>query len=144
MLQLLTGIFLPGDTQAILKIHYKPGQDVILKSTHVEVRNQYTQKPVYILCDSLTYSAGEAFTYILKNRSRAIVIGQTTAGAGNVAGPYPVGSGFVLTVPVGTIADPQTNEGWEHTGVTPDVLVASSQALEKSLDLIEAKKVKQH
>jgi C-terminal processing protease CtpA/Prc len=77
---------------------------------------------------------------ILKNRKRATVIGETTAGAGNISGPYVVDDNFIITIPVGVITDVLTGKGWEGTGVTPDVEVVSKDALTKALEVIKAKR----
>ncbi len=136
MIQLLSGIFLPADQEEILKINYKTQGDVTLKSTHIDPSQKIIHQPIYILISSQNFSAGEAFTLIMKNRGRATIIGETTAGAGNVAGPYPVSSQFVLSVPVAIIVDPKTNVGWEHTGVTPDINVNPDLAMEKAIEFI--------
>jgi len=133
MLQLLTGILLPGSENEILKINYKSGRAVTMKAKKIDSTKEYLKQPIYILCSNQTFSAGEAFALIMKNRSRAVIIGDTTAGAGNVAGPFAINNQFVLTVPVGIIVDPLTNKGWEHDGVIPDINVDSSQALDKAL-----------
>ena len=140
MLQLLAGIFLPVNQDEILKINYRTGNVVNLKATQINPDKQYLKQPIYILCDSQTYSAGEAFAFIMKNRGRAVLIGATTAGAGNVAGPHPINTRFVLTIPVGIIVDPLTNTGWEHTGVTPDINTDAGQELAKAIELIQTKK----
>lgn len=97
------------------------------------------QKPLYLLCDKKTFSAGEGFAFILQNRKRAIVIGEITAGAGNIAGPYVVDKDFVLTIPVGVIVDPLTGNGWEGSGVVPDIPVSANIALQKALEMIREK-----
>ncbi len=140
MIQLLSGIFLPGQENELLKINYRSGDKVVLKSTSIKKHHQYLSKPVYILCNDQTYSAGEAFAFIMKNRERAVIIGETTAGAGNVAGPYPLLYGFVITIPVGIIVDPITNTGWEHCGVTPNIPVDPAVAKAKAMELIQNKK----
>jgi C-terminal processing protease CtpA/Prc len=76
---------------------------------------------------------------ILKNRKRATVIGETTAGAGNISGPYVVDENFIITIPVGVITDVLTGRGWEGTGVTPDVKSSSDDALTKALEVIRKK-----
>lgn len=135
MLQLLTGLFLDGTENDILKINYKSGRVVTMKSTQIDSSKKYLNKPIYILCSKQTFSAGEAFGLIMKNRGRAILVGDTTAGAGNVAGPHAINNQFVLTVPAGIIVDPLTNKGWEHDGVIPNIIVDPSMALDKSLQL---------
>jgi C-terminal processing protease CtpA/Prc len=140
MLQLLLGVFLPIDKMEILKINYKSGKISTIEATKIKPNKQYLKQPIYILCDSQTFSAGEAFAFVMKNRNRALIIGETTAGAGHVAGPYAINEQFVLTVPVGIIVDPLTNTGWEQTGVTPDIMSSSNKALEKVFELIRSSK----
>lgn len=136
MIQLLCGIFLQGSKHEILQISYKDGRKITLKSDEIPSGYQLTEQPLYLLCSKETYSAAEAFAFILKNRNRAIVIGETTAGGGNVAGPHALSNGFVLTIPAGTIVDPVTNTGWEHSGVTPNIVIVPEHALEKAIELI--------
>ncbi len=141
MVQLLASVFLPNVDTELLRILYRTGDTVNLKTQRIEPEFQYLSRPVYILCNNKTYSAAEAFTFIFKNKKRAIVIGETTAGAGNIAGPYSVNNKFVITIPVGTIADPLTNTGWEQKGVTPDINSNSENALDKTLQLLRNKSV---
>ena len=135
MLQLLTGIFLAGTENDILRINYKSGRVVTMKSTQIDSSKKHLNKPIYILCSKQTFSAGEAFVLIMKNRGRAILVGDTTAGAGNVAGPHAINNQFVLKVPVGIIVDPLTNKGWEHDGVIPNISIEPSMALDKAVQL---------
>jgi hypothetical protein len=53
-------------------------------------------------------------------------------------GPYVVDDNFIITIPVGVITDVLTGKGWEGSGVTPDVEVASKDALTKALEVIKA------
>jgi hypothetical protein len=126
MVQLLSSMFLQKVGDPILQISYKAGNQVALKTDNYDTKYKYPVKPLFILTDHQTFSAAEAFTFILKNRNRAKIIGATTAGAGNIAGPYPLGHGFIITIPVGQITDPITKTGWEATGVAPDVLSEDS------------------
>jgi len=141
MVQLLASVFLPNEDAELLRILYRTGDTVNLKTQKTKPEFQYLSRPVYILCNNKTYSAAEAFTFILKNKKRAIVVGETTAGAGNIAGPYSVNNKFVITIPVGTITDPLTNSGWEQKGVVPDVNSNSANALDKTLQLLRNKSV---
>ncbi len=133
MVQLLCSMFLQKPDIPILQISYKAGHKVTLKTDKYEPGYKYPVNPLFVLTDQKTFSAAEAFTFILKNRHRAIVIGETTAGAGNIAGPYPVSDGFIITIPVGQITDPVTKTGWEVTGVEPDV--RSADPLKKAIAL---------
>lgn len=136
MLQKLVSVFLDERSVAVLKTRYKQNT-VQLKTDSVAVSSYH--KPLYLLCDQNTFSAGEGFVMVLKNRKRATVIGETTAGAGNISGPYVVDENFIITIPVGVITDVLTGRGWEGTGVTPDVKAASKDALTKALEVIKTK-----
>jgi retinol-binding protein 3 len=137
MLQKLISVFLDERSATVLKIRYK--QNIVqLKTDSVPLTSYH--KPLYLLCDRNTFSAGEGFVMILKNRKRATVIGETTAGAGNISGPYVIDDNFIITIPVGVITDVLTGKGWEGIGVTPDVKAASKDALTKALEVIKAKR----
>jgi Peptidase family S41 len=95
--------------------------------------------PVYILTNERTFSAGEAFTYILQQFRRATVVGETTGGGGNINEFFPLGQGFALSVSIGTATHPLTKQGWEHVGVVPDVKVAPADALDRARALAQEK-----
>jgi C-terminal processing protease CtpA/Prc len=137
MLQKLISVFLDERSTHVLSIRYKQNK-VQLKTDSASLSSY--RKPLYLLCDMNTFSAGEGFVMILKNRKRAIVIGETTAGAGNISGPYVVDDNFIITIPVGIVSDLLTGKGWEGTGVAPDVEVDSKEALTKALEVIKAKR----
>jgi len=137
MLQKLMSVLLDERSASVLQIKYK--QNTVQLKTDAEPLSSY-HKPVYLLCDRNTFSAGEGFVMILKNRKRATVIGETTAGAGNISGPYVVDDNFIITIPVAVITDALTGKGWEGTGVRPDVEVASEDALTKALEVIRGKR----
>lgn len=134
MLQKLMSVFLTERSTAVLQVRYK-SNTIQLKTDSIPLTVYH--KPVYLLSDRNTFSAGEGFAMILQNRKRAIVIGETTAGAGNISGPYVVNDSFVITIPVGIINDVLTGKGWEGSGVVPDVAVKSDDALTKALEIIE-------
>lgn len=136
MLQKLTSGLLKERSSSLLAITYKDNK-VNLKTDSIPLFNY--EKPLYLLVDKNTFSAGEGFAFILQNRKRGIVIGETTAGAGNIAGPHAVDKNFVLTIPVGIIVDALTLKGWEGQGVVPDVEISPEKALEKALEIIKQK-----
>lgn len=140
MIQLLCSFFLASENHPLLQIEYKRGDTVTLK-TYPD-RNRFTYRnPVFILTDQKTFSAAEAFTLIMKNRGRAVVIGETTAGAGNIAGPYFLNNDYIITIPVGRIVDPLTQKGWEGVGVVPDMNTNPSNALEVAKRLVAKSKI---
>ncbi|WP_460687067.1 S41 family peptidase [Niabella aquatica] len=128
MVQLLCSSFLPARGEPLLQIIYRRGDTVTLK-TYTDTSRMIYANPIFILCDHNTFSAAEAFTLIMKNRQRAVIIGGTTAGAGNIAGPHFLTHDFIITIPVGKIVDPLTGKGWEGIGVLPDIEADCTQPL---------------
>lgn len=96
---------------------------------------------VYLLTSNKTASAAEHLALALKRTHRAMLIGETTRGAGNYGRRVSLGNGFAAFVPVGRTFDPDTNRGWEGTGITPDLVVPADQALDKALELAGSKSV---
>jgi C-terminal processing protease CtpA/Prc len=90
---------------------------------------------VYLLVSRDTVSAGEHLALALKRTGRATLIGQTTRGAGNFGRPFKLPHGFSAFVPFGRTFDPDTGEGWEGTGVRPNIEVPAETALAKALEL---------
>jgi C-terminal processing protease CtpA/Prc len=87
------------------------------------------RRPVYVLTAARTFSAGEGLVFLLQERRRVEVIGETTAGAANPGRPYPVNHRFDVTVPNGRVKSAVTGGNWEGAGVKPDVAVAEKDAL---------------
>lgn len=120
----------------------REGPPTVVRSDHV-VRPDATEtrlrdKPVYLLTAKRTASAAEHFALALKRTGRAVLIGETTNGAGHYGGLRPIGERFAAFVPVGRTYDPDTGEGWEGTGLAPDVPVPADQALEEALKRLRA------
>lgn len=86
-------------------------------------------KDVYVLTSNRTFSAGEEFTYNLKNLKRATIVGETTGGGAHPGGVFRLGDHFGVFVPSGRAISPITKTNWEGTGVEPDVKVAKELAL---------------
>lgn len=89
---------------------------------------RYVEKPVYILISSSTFSGAEEFAYNLKNRQRAILVGETTGGGANIGAPFRLHPHFDVFIPIGRSINPITGTNWEGIGVNPDVPVAREQA----------------
>jgi C-terminal processing protease CtpA/Prc len=94
---------------------------------------------VYVLTSHQTASSAEHMSLALKRTHRAILIGETTAGAGNYGDFIALGDGYRAFVPMGRTFDPDTGKGWEATGVTPDIAVPAGDALGVALDKAGAK-----
>ncbi len=89
--------------------------------------------PVFYLTSKLTRSAAEHFALALQRKHRGVIVGEVTAGAGNFGAPVPIGARFSAFIPFGRSYDPDTNRGWEGTGIKPDVVVPAADALDEAL-----------
>lgn len=89
-----------------------------------------SQKKVYILTSHDTFSAGEDFTYAMKNLKRATVVGEATGGGAHPGDPVRLNDHFVMFLPNGRSISPITHADWEGVGVTPDIPVAAEKALD--------------
>jgi hypothetical protein len=87
------------------------------------------KKDVYILTSKDTFSAGEDFTYALKNLKRATVIGETTGGGANAGDDRRLLPNFSMFVPLSRLISPVTKTNWEGVGVAPDISVCADDAL---------------
>ena len=87
------------------------------------------KRPVYVLTSAATFSGGEGLAFILQERHRAEIIGETTAGAANAGRPYRVNARFSVTVPNGQVRSAVGGGNWEGPGVTPDVKTPAADAL---------------
>jgi hypothetical protein len=81
--------------------------------------SRLTDKPVFVLTSSRTFSGAEHFVYNLKILKRATIVGETTSGASHA------GTG---TSP-SRIAVSEPKPIWEGTGVQPDIRVKAKDAL---------------
>ncbi len=92
-------------------------------------------KPLYVLTSNTTISAAEEFAYDLQQQQRAILIGQSTAGAANFDYRYRVTEHLLFSVPSGYPINPISGQGWEGTGVRPNIEVATDRAFEVAYKL---------
>lgn len=97
------------------------------------------KRPVVILTSTRSFSGGEGFPFLLQERHRAEVVGETTAGAANPGRPYAVNDQFEVVVPNGRIKSAVGGGNWEGTGVTPDVKVPAAEALQVAQERLRQK-----
>jgi Peptidase family S41/N-terminal domain of Peptidase_S41 in eukaryotic IRBP len=91
--------------------------------------------PIYYLTSRRTASAAEHFALALHRNRRAVLVGETTAGANHYGDEVAVGERFLAFVPVGRTYDPDTGKDWEGSGIKPDVQVPADDALDVALRL---------
>ena len=88
------------------------------------------EKPLYVLIDSRTGSAAEAFAYDVQQFHVGRLVGEKTAGAANNNSFVPIAPGFMLSVSFGRPVHPVSQSNWEAVGVAPDVRAPGSQVLD--------------
>jgi hypothetical protein len=86
--------------------------------------------PAFVLTSGRTFSGAEDFTYNLQAIKRVTVIGETTGGGAHPTVVQAVDEHFSVGVPFAHSTNPTTKTNWEGTGVTPDVQVKSTEALQ--------------
>jgi C-terminal processing protease CtpA/Prc len=91
---------------------------------------KYPDVPVFVLTSSRTFSGAEEFTYDLKTRKRATIVGETTGGGAHPTDFKRIDDHFAVMVPFARAVNPVTKTDWEGTGVEPDVKVPAEQALD--------------
>jgi Peptidase family S41/N-terminal domain of Peptidase_S41 in eukaryotic IRBP len=88
--------------------------------------------PLYVLISGRTGSAAEAAAYTLQAAKRAVILGESSAGAANPGGYFPLDHGFSVFVSTGSPINAVTGTNWEGSGVKPEIAVPSEQALERA------------
>ena len=86
-------------------------------------------KPVYVLTSSHTFSGAEEFSYNLRTRERATLVGETTGGGANPGDLRRLSEHFEVFVPTGRAVNPITKTNWEGVGVEPHVKTPAARAL---------------
>ena len=128
---LIISHFTTGDTLPSLTVKNRSGNETFTRYTLATVPGpRRPTVPLYVLTSGATASAGEDFTFVLKNMHRATIVGGTTAGAGHNNANLDIGQGFSASVSFTRVMDPKTGAEWERVGVTPDVVVDQARALD--------------
>ncbi|HUH26538.1 MAG TPA: S41 family peptidase [Flavobacterium sp.] len=99
-------------------------------------KEQVYQGKLYVLTNRKTASTCEPIVYELKKQNRAVIIGETTAGAMLNGEMFDLESGFKMFIPT---ADYYTSDGFkiDQKGVKPNIETKSEEALNKAMNLID-------
>ncbi|EGM79547.1 periplasmic protease [Rheinheimera sp. A13L] len=93
-------------------------------------------KPLYILQSKQLASAGEFFTYTLQQLSRAVLIGETSAGLAHYTGAAQVNDWLFVRIPMFRPISPVTGTNFEGVGVEPNIRVSAEMALYTALRVV--------
>ncbi|WP_018997649.1 S41 family peptidase [Hirschia maritima] len=88
-----------------------------------------TDRPVYILIDENTFSAGESLSYMMKHIDRATIVGTKSIGAANAGSDIQITQHFSAFIPTRRPVYTSTNSNFEGKGVVPHIEAPSSSAL---------------
>ncbi|MCE7053036.1 S41 family peptidase [Algoriphagus sp. AGSA1] len=131
MVQLLASYFFSSEPVHLSDHYNRPKNELTQSWTLPYVPGiRRPDVDLYILTSNKTFSAAEAFSYLLKCLNRATIIGESTAGGAHLTGSVIATDKFYVRIPQGRPTSPVTNGNWEGTGVTPHIIVNAEQALE--------------
>jgi hypothetical protein len=133
---LIISHFTTADTIASLTVKDRSSGDTFTRYTSANVPGpRRPNVPLFVLTSGATASAGEDFTFVLKNMHRATIVGGVTAGAGHNNANLDLGHGFNASISFTRVMDPKTGAEWERVGVIPDVKVDQARALDVAQSL---------
>jgi C-terminal processing protease CtpA/Prc len=96
---------------------------------------KYT-KPVYILVNKNTASAAEALAFVLQQKKRAKIAGETSAGAAYMNDWFILNDDNYVSVSTSSPSLHGTTQTWEGTGIEPDIRIKKGDALAVLLEKI--------
>ena len=120
--------FLPKDIP-LLEFKTRNGSGRLDKTVSWLTKEKY-DNPLFIVVNSGTASAAEAYAYSLQSKGRAKVIGQPSAGAANMNSWYVVNEQIFVSISTAAPTLPGTEESWEQTGIQPDHIVENGTEIE--------------
>lgn len=123
----LVSAFTPPTADIYDVIHWRNGTDS--ERPALPYQRPRLEVPLYLLISGRTASAAEAAAYTLRAAGRAVILGETSAGAANVGGIFPVDETLRVFIPIGTPVNPVTHSNWEGSGIVPDVVLPAETAL---------------
>ena len=126
----LASYFFPAAELDLIAIRNRSMPAPMISRTVATPTRKFENVPLYILTSGKSFSAGEAFPFILQQYGRATIVGETTPGGGRPNAFVDLGGGFTLSVSVASVEHPKTGKGWQATGVMPEVKVPAADALD--------------
>ena len=130
--------FTAGDEQFYLNGFYKDRTRDEQEWTYAYVPGKRNPKAkLYILVGPSTGSAAEGFAFAMQKMHKATIVGDTTAGAGIAGAFMPLKCNLLVFLPFKMVVAPNTQIGWEGTGVHPDSLTTGKDALTETRRFIQ-------
>ncbi|HEX6097058.1 MAG TPA: S41 family peptidase [Thermoanaerobaculia bacterium] len=135
MVDFVASYFLPENHGPLLTSRFRALPEPRVARVVETPTRKLEDAKLYILISDRTFSAGEAFAYILQQFGRATIVGEKTRGGGRHNAFVPIGAGYTVSVSIATVEHPKTKTSWQGTGVVPDVATQPEAALDEALKL---------
>jgi C-terminal processing protease CtpA/Prc len=90
----------------------------------------WPDRPVVVLINEITVSAGEALALSLRELGHATIIGRTTGGGLTEFARQPLGEGYVLITPTGVVLGPVSGRVQPGHAIKPDLEVPNPDVAE--------------
>lgn len=90
-------------------------------------------KPLYVLIDRRTVSAGEDLAYQVQQYRLGELVGTRTPGHANNNEYFPVAGRYRLSLSVGRPVHPVSNTNWEGRGIEPSLAAPGHEALDRAI-----------
>jgi len=133
MANFIVSHFMPPNVLSLYAVSQVTG-DTTSHVTLSEVPGPRRQDvPLYVLVNGGSASAAEHVPFVLQNFERAVIVGERTPGAGRNNVFFPAELGLRVSLSTTRVYDPLSGGGWERTGVVPDIVTTSEEALSAAL-----------
>ena len=121
MVQLILSYFFKEESTHLYSIYGRNDQYFHGYSETSISGKSLSDKPLYLMVNNRTFSASELFAFVLQNKNRATLVGQTTSGGGHTVKRIELDHCFEMYLPVGKVVDPIRNISWENIGIHPNI-----------------------
>jgi len=133
MSNFLVSHFLPPDVLSLNAVSQATGETTS-HHTLIEVPGpRRLDVPLYVLVDRGSASAAEHVPFVLQNFGRATIVGERTVGAGRNNVFFPAELGLRVSLSTTRVYDPLSGREWERSGIVPDIVTTSEEALTAAL-----------
>jgi len=109
----------------------KDGKNIVVQNNVLGAAgaSKMFNSKLYVLTNYRTFSAAEWTAFVLKNRKRAVIVGEKTAGGSHPSNQIAISNKFSINIPIGIMVDAITQTQFEGIGVIPDIQVSANDAL---------------
>jgi retinol-binding protein 3 len=133
MSQFLMSHFMPPEVHYLTVLSVATGQATHRHTLDDVPGPRRLDVPLYVLVDRGSASAAEEAPFVLQQFGRATIVGERTAGAGRNVVHFPAELGLGVSLSTTRVYEPSSGREWERTGVLPDIVTTSEEALMAAL-----------